>query len=247
LKTKNNSVLSSSNNSKYSYSWSINDIKYSEKESIAFNFKPQIKSKICLTIVHPDKSTASQCQSLDYSSLDSFPGLKVNILPVQGSNKNWLVTSKVNGVGPFKYIWDNKSTDPITEIDAKTASYQCLTVYDVRGNTASACIDLQPEGKVKSRADFDLLLPDPSSLRDFVQFNTAEMIYIDESGQSWSTANPQRSNATFEIIQVVPYIENEIKQPTRKIKISFDADFYNANKSSIAIKGSGTMGVAYPR
>lgn len=247
LKTKNNSVLANSSNGKYTYLWSINEIKYSDKESIAFNIKPQNKSKICLTIVHPDKSTASQCQSLDYSSIDSFPGLKVSIMPVQAANKNWSITAKINGIGPFKYFWDNKSTDPTTEIDTKAASYQCLTVYDVRGNTASACIDLQPEGKVKSRADFDFILSDPNVLKDFIQYNTAEMIYIDESGQSWSTANPQRQSAHFEVLQVSPYIENEVKQATRKIKISFDADFYNANRSSIAIKGTGTMAVAYPR
>ena len=247
LKVKNNSVLASSSNSKYTYQWTIDDKKYSDKESFLTSINPKIKSKVCLNIVHPDGSNSSQCQAIDFASLDSFPGLKVALIPIQLQSKLWTLMSRVEGVGPYKYVWDNKSVTPTQDIDIKSASNQCLTVYDNRGNVASACVDLQPEAKVKSRADFDLVF-DLTQLRELTQFNTVELIYIDENGVRWSTAgNVQKPISNFEILQVNSFQENTNKQSTRKLKIAFEAEFYNSARTAIAIKAIGTMAVAFPK
>jgi hypothetical protein len=254
MKSKNNSVLSANSNTKYSFLWTIDDKKFSDHELISFNVKPNLKSKVCLTVNHPDGSNANQCQQVDFSAVDSFQGLKVSIIPYQLANKNWILRAQIEGgIEPIKYVWENKSNTPSTsngvseELEIKSASNHCLTIYDARGNSASACIDLQPEAKIKSRADFDLNT-DPNMLREFMQFNTAEMIYTDENGQVWTTANTnQKANSFFEIIQVKPYQVNDQKQSTRKLQISFSADFYNAARSSITIKGNGTMAVAFPK
>ncbi|MEP7321503.1 MAG: hypothetical protein ABI761_06270 [Saprospiraceae bacterium] len=253
MKAKNNSMLSSSGTAKYSYLWTIDDKKFSDRELINFNLKPNSKYKVCLMINHPDGSNASQCQTVDFSSVDSFQGLKVSIIPQQLANKNWNLRAQIDGgLEPIKYAWENKSNVPSTssgasaELEIKSASNQCLTIYDSRGNSASTCIDLQPEAKVKSRADFDLNT-DPVMLKEFMQFNTVELIYTDENGQIWTTATAnQKPNYFFEIIQVKPYQSNDMKQPTRKLEISFSADFFNAARSSISIKGNGTIAVAYP-
>jgi hypothetical protein len=201
MKSKNNSLLAASANAKYVYVWTIDGNKFSDREVINFGLKPNFNSKVCLNITHPDGSYSDQCQTVDFSSIDSFQGLKVTILPVQVSNKIWNLQAKIEGgQKPIKYAWENKSTIPgtssneVVELDIKSASNHCLTIYDHRGNTASACIDLQPEGKVKSRADFDINVVDQNMLKDFIQFNTVELIYTDDAGIVWSTANKNQKS-----------------------------------------------------
>ena len=236
-----------SNNGRYDYKWTVNEKKVADKEVVSFPFNPQIKNTVCLYVSHPDGSNASQCQVIDYSLKDSFPGLKVSIEPQYNQTRGWTLVPKIRGTGPFKFKWDNKSADPVLELDPKQASSHCITVLDARGNAASACVDFNPEGKIKCRADFDLTA-DVARLKEWTQFNTADMVFVNDRGERFlSSVMTQPSNATFEILEVTPFEENALQQPTRKLRIRFDLMLYGANKTAMPFKGSGTIAVAYPK
>ncbi len=245
--SKSLSQLSNTGSGRYEFKWTLNDKKVADKEIVSFPFNPQMKNTVCLYVSHPDGSNANQCQVIDYSVKDSFPGLKVSIEPQYNQNRGWTLVPKVRGIGPFKYKWNNKSTDPVLELDAKQVSSHCITVLDAIGNAASACVDFNPEGKVKCRADFELAA-DVSRLKEWTQFNTADIVFVNDRGDRFlSSVMAQPSNAVFEILEVTPFEENAQQQPTRKLKIRFDLLLYGANKTATPFKGTGTIAVAHPK
>lgn len=244
---KSLSQLPNSGSGRYDFGWTLNDKKVADKEIVSFPFNPQIKNTVCLYVSHPDGSKASQCQVIDYSVKDSFPGLKVSIEPQYNSNRGWTLVPKVRGLGPFKYKWDNKSADAVQELDPKQASSHCVTVQDARGNTASACVDFNPEGKVKCRADFELTA-DISRLNQWTQYNTTEIVFVNEGGQKYlSSLMPQPASSVFEILESAPFEENAQQQPTRKLKIHFDLLLFGPDRTAIPFKGTGTIAVAHPK
>lgn len=248
IQTRNASVLSNSGGaSRYSFTWTVNDKKFADKENIALRLNPLVRNNVCMHLMHPEGTSASQCQAVDYNLADSFPGLKVNIVARNIPNKGWMLTTETSGTGPFKYSWNNKSLDPSVELDFKKASTSCVTVTDPRGNKASSCVDFNPEAKIRSLANFDLIY-DQSRLKDFTQFNTVEITYIDDQGFRYSSSGQvQPGTAFFEILEDSPFEENDLKQATRKLKLNFDLILYGNSRPKITFKGGGSIAVAYPR
>lgn len=248
IQSKSEPILSNTGGTnKYSFNWTVNDKKISNRENIALNINPFVRNNVCMYLSHPDGSEASQCQAVDYNLADSFPGLKVNILARNVPNKGWMVVAETKGLGPFKYNWDNKSLEPTIELDVKKGGRHCVTVTDSRGNIASSCVDFMQEGKIKSQANFDLIY-EPSRLKDLTQFNSVEIVYIDDQGFRYtSSMQSQPGNSFFEILEESPYEENDLKQATKKLKLNFDLLLYGANRPAVNFKGSGSIAVAYPK
>ncbi len=244
----NTSVLKNENASKYTYIWTVNGKEVSKKEVLSFNIQPSSLGTVCLFVNHPNGNEASQCQIIDFNLLDSFPGLKVSIEPSINANKNGQLKAIVKGAGPFKFLWNSKisSDKDLLELDLKKESHHCVEVKDRFGNKASACIDLKPEAKVKSQVDFELKYDQPK-IRDWAQYNSVELTYVDDQAIEWTTSGSiQPSSSSFEILTVEPFEANSLQQSTKKIKIVFDALFFNRNKSTLQIKAKGTMALALP-
>lgn len=245
LKSNNLSRFSNSTTAKIQYTWIVNDKKNSTDENIEI-VNNGMDSKICLNLFHPDGSTASNCQILNFNPFDSLPGLKVN-LESSANNKIQRLEAKVTGKGPFKFIWEgnSKSTDPFLEWDGKQTS-QCVTVIDINGNMATDCVALNPEGKVKLKSQF-LIEYNLGRILEIAQFNTVELFYIDTDGTVWATsARNQSSNSIFEILEDSQYELNEKSQPTRKLKIRMDGLMFNTKGESATLRLDGTIGVALP-
>jgi len=247
IHTKNTSILSNTGMAKYNFSWTVNDKKFTERENLSININPLVRNNVCMYVSHPDGSNASQCQAVDYNLADSFPGLKVNIVPQNVSNRGWVLVPVISGIGPFKYTWNNKSSDPSIELDLKQPSSNCLTVVDSRGNMASSCIDINPEAKIKCQANFDLNY-DQSRLKEFIQFNSVEIIYVDDQGFRYASSSQVQPTASFfEILEESPYEDNDLKQATKKLKLNFDLYLYGNNRPRMTFKGAGSIAVAYPK
>lgn len=245
LKIQNASTLSSIGNAKYKYAWTLNDRPFSDAESIALPLIGK-SAKLCLTITHPDNSTAMQCQIIDLNPLDEITGLKVRIIE-NTSGKTTKLEAKVAGRGSFKYEWENlNAKESIVEIDDKN-TYQCVKVYDEFGNVATDCVSLNGAGKIKSKAEYTISF-DRNQLLDIAQYNTCEFIYIDSKGMIWrSSLKEQLPSSSFEITEDTAYELNENKQPTRKLFIKLDAVLFNALGHSIPIKLTGYSAVAVPK
>jgi len=248
VQSKNTSVFSNTGGaSRYSILWTLNDKKITDKENISLRLNPLVRNNVCMHITHPEGSNASQCQAIDYNLADSFPGLKVNLVARNVANKGWMLLSETTGTGPFKYSWSNKSAESTIELDIKKQTNACVTVTDPRGNTASACADFNPEGKIRSLANFDLMY-DQSRLKEFTQFNTVEVHFTDDQGFAFSSSGQlQPGTSFFEILEETPYEENDQKQATKKLKLNFDLILYGNTKPKIIFKGGGNIAVAYPR
>jgi len=248
VQSKNTSVFSNTGGaSRYSFVWTVNDKKITDKENISLRLNPLVRNNVCMHITHPEGSNASQCQAVDYNLADSFPGLKVNLVAKNIANKGWMLVSETTGTGPFKYSWNNKSAESSIELDIKKQSSACVTVTDPRGNKASACADFNPEAKIRSLANFDLMY-DQSRLKEFTQFNTVEVLFIDDQGFVFSSSGQlQPATSFFEILEESPYEENDQKQATKKLKLNFDLILYGNNKPKMTFKGGGSIAVAYPK
>jgi hypothetical protein len=108
-------------------------------------------------------------------------------------------------------------------------------------------VDFNPEAKIRSLANFDLIY-DQSRLKDFTQFNTVEITYVDDQGFRYSSSDQvQPGTAFFEILEDSPFEENDLKQATRKLKLNFDLMLYGNNRPKITFKGGGSIAVAYPK
>ncbi|MEP7267777.1 MAG: hypothetical protein ABI844_09125 [Saprospiraceae bacterium] len=246
VKTMNTSILPNSANGKYLFDWTINGRQFSEKENIVYESIDEDLSTICLNITHSDGSKASQCQVIDLNLLDTFPGLKVNLLTELKSNKTWQLVPRIFGLGPFKIAWDNNNQDSVWIIDQKQASDVCIRVYDSKSNVASECINLNPEGKIKCKSDFAVSI-DRQRLRELIQYHSVEFSYIDINGKEWSTAfDSQPAISSFEILESTDYQLNDKKQNTKKLKIKLQAQLFTAQGESQIIRLAGTMGVAVP-
>lgn len=247
IKVKNFSGQSNSTGADLKHRWTVNEKVFSNDESIELGINPVRVTTICLDVLTADGSSSSQCQTVDLNLIDSFPGLKVSLVPVQRQDKSWILQSVVSGVGPFKYNWDNKVLEKSSiELDPKAESKHCLKIIDERGNVASACVEWSPSGRLKCKADFEFGV-EAARLQSWTQYNSAELTYIDAQGVVWNSAGAeQRPASVIEILEDKPYEINDKKQNTRKIKINIDAILFNKIKNKLSIKAEGYMAVAVP-
>lgn len=248
VKTNNQSTQPATTGGNLKYNWTLNDKAYSNSESVAFALNPFKLSTVCLEVTNQEGSVSNQCQTIDLNLIDTFPGLKVSLLPVQGTDKTWSLKAIVSGKGPFKYNWDNKVADQSSiDLEPKNDAKHCLKVTDPSGNVATACVEWSPAGRLKCRAEFDIGI-ETARLQSWTQYNSAEFIYIDERGVVWNSASAeQRSASVFEITEDKPFEPNDKKQNTRKLKFNLAAILYNKNKESQPIKLEGYMAVAVPQ
>ncbi len=81
---------------------------------------------------------------------------------------------------------------------------------------------------------------------DLVQLGSATLQFVDSEGVVWKTdGGKPAAGDVFEILEKENYLENELGEPTLKLKANFKTTFYNAHGESKTMEGTAVFAVSH--
>lgn len=170
------------------------------------------------------------------------------------------IFAQPTGVQPFSYNWSDGSTanyyeanNPVGQVNAS------VTVTDANGCQAIAGVSTQFGGgtvPIFCAADFgytvelvtvDTLVPIVTP-GDSLQFSMVTIEYTDGDGTLFrSDLQDQGPGASFKILEVEDYDDNEQGEKTKKLTVQFTCRLWDAQGNFIDMtNGEGVIAVAYP-
>lgn len=161
------------------------------------------------------------------------------------------------GKAPIAYAWSTGSSDSLLFLGNLPAGFPFeVSISDSQGCTSSASGLTPNQSGTFCSARFSWSVVEQTEVstnftvvhRPF-EPGGVKLEYTDESGEVWSSElGPQQANnASFQILSVESYDENENGQKTVKISVKFQATLWNQSGQSIQVTdGKGVIAVAYP-
>jgi hypothetical protein len=176
---------------------------------------------VCLQLVGPSGSLASQCQQVRLDSTAHFAALIES-----DTNGMSLTAIPSGGLAPFSYSWDNGVTGPFNQFVQPGGSY-CVTITDATGLESSNCIQTpqNPVGGPLCIASFEYQSAEETEIipisGDSLQLKTVILEYVEDGVVYRSDRISQPAGAFFTIDGVEPYEPNENGRPTLLIRARF--------------------------
>lgn len=174
---------------------------------------------------------------------------------IQTQEKNRLAV-KARGKEPFTYRWKNlRDTSRVIAVNLQpndVREYE-VTVTDARGCQSVAAISSHVLGVATSvdhnrSVGFELAGREHISNRDKLALQRVTVEYLNQDLKSFSSHKfSQPDRASFEIMSVTDFQDDELGQKTKKIQAKLSCLLYGQNVNDvIPLEGTVTFAVAYP-
>lgn len=164
------------------------------------------------------------------------------------------------GIQPFLYTWSDGGNSSVVDIDTiNNPVNMSVTVTDATGCSSNAAISVElNQGTIPNVcvAMFDyaitpIIQPDTTYLiipADSLQFSKVVIEYTSADGHFYSTAlYPQETSASFDLLSVEDYDDNEKGDKTKKLTLQFNCKLWDAQGNFLDLKeGKAVVAVAHP-
>ncbi|MDH3648050.1 MAG: hypothetical protein OEQ53_00110 [Saprospiraceae bacterium] len=162
------------------------------------------------------------------------------------------VRVRAQGVAPFSYKWNNGSIDSIAAFDVAVASAKIIsvTVTDADGCVSSSSVDLSELKRDNDRciAHFGYEQQGNPTVHDQENLGKVTIQYIDDQETLFrSNVFRQPADASFQVLSIEDFIDNEKGQKTKKLELAFSCLLWNEDHSQhIRLRGKSVFAIAYP-
>lgn len=233
----------------YTYEWSFGDGQNATGDAPEVLFAHSTKSvSVCLNI------TGGDCSShLCFDALTDKCSAEINVIP-QGNSIQLQGVYKGNS-GAIKYVW-------IFEDGRRVAGKSLAWVPESGINQAKVCLEITDENDCVSRICRTVVVHKDSvecapafnyqtsilqPVFGMLQLQTAEIIYTDENGVTFSTAlSPTPGVEVLKILEIHDYKKSETGNPVKRLRISFTAVLTSATGAQIQFtQMEGYIGIAF--
>jgi hypothetical protein len=230
-----------------SFSWKINDQDAGTGPTIEVDF-PDISISPKFIELAAQKTSGLQSTigrriSLTNPGGNQFPGLNINVLPLD-SNFIFRLVAETTGPSFDTLLWNTFDMDTLIFQDSLLPSYSVFST-DGSGNPAFAALDGLTLNDVPVRtANFtytveQIIIP--------VTQGEVAIRWVDAQGILWrSDEGPQEATAFFTVTESESYELNEKGQKTRKMRVNFNCLLFNELFGGRIFSGSGVIAVAHP-
>ena len=208
----------------------------------------RVSANVCLESTDPSGCVTTICNEIKLKEQDC----QVDFVHHLDSSISYVTfMADVQGDAPFDFQWDfgdgfSASLGNPGYFYGNPGLYTvCLTVTDANGCEASICKNIAADPtfcennftyEVQKKA-----APDP------YQFSTITVNWRDQSGKKYTSASElQPSNSSFEILEILPYEENEAGEKVLRLKVKFSCELYHNDEVIQLEDAIGYIGIAYP-
>lgn len=245
------SFESAFNKTAQSYLWSFGDGQESDLKDPEHVYKESGTYQVCLKIISANGCESSICNSIDVG----YPpdNCSASITAAASGSSSITFSAQVSGQAPFTYYWDfgdgqfSTLAQPSHHYSVKGAYAVQLTVKDNKGDISINRHHVITPGDQSSCAtNFTVKNMQPED--NAFAFSTVKLSYVDAGGNLFeSSAYEQDAGSRFEILSVDDYADNERGEPTKKLKVKFNARLYNGTNSLILKPSEAVFCISYKK
>ncbi len=244
VKFKNSSV---SSNAAFKSQWQFGNGEQAEIPNPVTVFSVDETYRVSLQISSQFGCRSEQVQTIDLSGAG---GCYSRLALSENGRK---VGVRSNGIRPLSYEWSNGMVDSVAAFDAAVSSANkviSVTVTDAEGCQSSSSIDFSRIMRDQDRciAHFEYERQGNPMVSDRKNWGKATIQYVDSNEELFrSNVFRQPADASFEILSVEDFVENEKGQRTKKLELAFNCLLWNEDHSKhIRLRGKSVFAVAYP-
>jgi hypothetical protein len=233
------------------YTWKFGDGQTAQGDNPTLLFPFNISSmNACLSIGTPTNDCISQ---LCFDAL--LNSCSAEIAVVNQGEALRLTASYSGKSSPLYYRWTFADG---RKVAGKSVNYLptpgndkervCLEITDEEGCISRTCREVVLNSTaVKCAAGFNYQTTVLQPVFGMLQLQTAEILYTDANGITYSTAlNATPGEQTLEIVEILDYKQNDDGRSVKRLKVRFDALLSSNNGASITLNQvEGMVGVAY--
>lgn len=203
--------------------------------------------------------SSTQTQTLSFAN-DSIPACSVSIVKGDSLPNPTVSTlsAKPTGVPPYSYVWNTGQTSSDVFVSPNLQFYE-VTVTDATGCTSTSGLiagGFMGGSNLNCLASFEANTTKEYEIdsmeivtTDNFQFSTIELEYTDENGTVFNSKwGPQNAmNASFEIISVEDFEDNENGMKTKQLTLQFECQLFSQNGDIKNLtNGEAVIAIAYP-
>ncbi|MEZ5056216.1 MAG: PKD domain-containing protein [Saprospiraceae bacterium] len=244
----------------FQYEWDLGDNRTSSLANPRIIYQNRNPQTIQLTTTDQNGCSSSQTRQVNMHPGTNECSILLTppaICNDSSGNISYCVKAiAIGGEAPYQITYDNNTYNtnilniPLTDFPVNDL---CVSVEDATGISASTCGNFNlstssPSGAQSCNTQFTYQSDLEEIPFDSLQLGTVEVIYTDDNGEVFSSANVNGSTLNqFNLTELIPYQRNNAGQKTSIAKISFSCMLKSDSGTEILMENViGSFGFAHP-